>query len=59
MATTAPVKEKQGVSQGNTIPPLSRSDGSVVQTACDKVNLLAKHFTEKMCMPDPDPYYQT
>ena len=42
------------MSRGSTIPPLHRSDGTVAQTAGDEVNLLAKHFTEKMCVPDPE-----
>ena len=42
------------MSRGNIIPLLHWSDGSVAQTARDEVNLLAKHFTEKMCVPDPE-----
>lgn len=48
------VKEQQGVSRVSTIPLLVQSDGSMAQTASDKANLLAKHFTEKMCVPHPE-----
>ncbi|KAG0710883.1 hypothetical protein GWK47_021861 [Chionoecetes opilio] len=47
------VKEQQGEWRGNTVPPLVRGAGSVAQTARDKANLLAMHFTEKMCVSDP------
>lgn len=47
------VKEQQGVSRGNTIPPLHRDDGTIAQSARDIANLLAKHFTDKMCVSDP------
>ncbi|XP_045109715.1 uncharacterized protein LOC123503780 [Portunus trituberculatus] len=46
-------KEQQGVSRGNTIPHLHRDDGTIAQSARDKANLLAKHFTDKMCVSDP------
>ena len=48
------VKEQQGASRDDTVPPLQRGDGSVAQTARDKANLLAKHFSDKMCVSDPD-----
>ncbi|XP_063881678.1 uncharacterized protein LOC135111930 [Scylla paramamosain] len=44
------VKEQQGVSRGNTIPPLHRDDGTIAQSARDKANLLAKHFTDKIVL---------
>ena len=47
------VKEQQGESRGNTIPSLVREDGSMAHTAQDKANLLAKHFSSKMCISDP------
>ena len=48
------VKEQEGVSRGTTIPPLHRGDGSVAQSARDKAELLASHFTEKMRVTDPE-----
>ena len=48
------VKETQGVSRGSTIPPLHRGDGTIVQCARDKANLLAKHFSDKMCVSNPE-----
>lgn len=48
------VKEQQGTSREDTVPPLQRGDGSVAQTARDKANLLARHFSEKMNISDPD-----
>ena len=48
------VKEQEGVARETTIPPLHRGDGSVAQSARDKADLLASHFTGKMCIPDPE-----
>ena len=48
------VKEQQGESKGNTLPSLLREDGSLAHAAQDKANLLARHFSSKMCVPDPD-----
>ena len=47
-------KEQQGEAKGNATPPLLREDGSVAHTAQDKANLLASHFSKKMCVPDPE-----
>ncbi|KAG0692776.1 hypothetical protein GWK47_027749 [Chionoecetes opilio] len=45
---------EQQVSRGETLsPPLIRGDSSVAHTARDKANILAMHFTKKMCVPDP------
>lgn len=46
------VKEQQGTFQEGTDPPFQREDGSVVQTARDKANLLARHFSKKMGISD-------
>lgn len=48
------VKDQQGESRGTSIPALHRADGSIAHTARDKADLLAKHFAEKMCIPDPE-----
>lgn len=48
------VKEQEGVSRGTTIPPLHRGDGSMAHSACDKADLLARHFTDKMRVSDPE-----
>ena len=48
------VKEQQGEAKGGTIPSLLRENGSLAHTALDKANLLAKHFAEKMYVPDPE-----
>ena len=48
------IKEKMGESRGASVPALHQEDGSFAHTASDKADLLAKHFAEKMCIPDPE-----
>ncbi|XP_045117635.1 uncharacterized protein LOC123508165 [Portunus trituberculatus] len=48
------VKDKQGESRGTSVPALHQADGSFAHSASDKADLLAKHFAEKMCIPDPE-----
>ena len=48
------IKEQQGFSRDETIPPLQRPDGSVATTTKDKVNLLAEQFATKMQVPEPE-----
>ena len=47
------VKQQQGLSADNAIPPLIRPDGSVAMRNRDKAELLAAHFSSKMSVPDP------
>lgn len=47
------VKQQQGLSADNAIPPLVRPDGSVAMRDKDKAELLAAHFSSKMSVPDP------
>ncbi|XP_045115988.1 uncharacterized protein LOC123507079 [Portunus trituberculatus] len=48
------VKDKQGESRGTSFPALHQADGSFAHSVSDKAGLLAKHFAEKMCIPDPE-----
>ena len=41
------VKEKQGISRQDTIPPLTRQDGTVATSSKEKAQLLAALFAEK------------
>ncbi|MPC68387.1 hypothetical protein E2C01_062587 [Portunus trituberculatus] len=40
--------------QGASIPSLLQDDGSLVHSAHEKANLLAKHFSGKMSVPNPE-----
>ena len=46
------IKDSQGEGKECTIPPLTE-DGCTATTASEKVNLLARHFSKKMTIPDP------
>ena len=47
------VKDKQGQSRDETIPPLSLTNGDVALSTTDKINALAEHFATKMTVPHP------
>lgn len=47
------VKEQQGTSHHDTIPPLNRPDGSTAASSKDKASLLAEFFAKKMSVDDP------
>ena len=47
------VKEKQGISRQDTIPPLTRQDGTVATSSKEKAQLLAALFAEKMRVEAP------
>ena len=47
------VKQQQGELRNSTLPSLVLEDGSVAHTAQEKADLLAKHFSGKMCVPNP------
>lgn len=49
----ATLKEQQGVSPGNHIPPLNKADGSIATRSWEKAEVLASHFSMKMTIPDP------
>lgn len=49
-----------GLSQGTTsispedhIPLLNKADGSIATRDCEKAEVLASHFSQKMTVPDP------
>ena len=47
------VKDIQGVAKDSSIPPLLDSSGGSAYTTRDKVDLLGKHFSHKMTVPQP------
>lgn len=47
------IKEQQGFSPDDGIPPLDKPDGSVALSAKDKAELLAVHFASKMQVLEP------
>ena len=47
------VKQQQGFTDDDSIPPLTREDGSVAVTSKDKAESLASYFASKMTVPDP------
>ena len=47
------IKQQQGLSPDDSIPPLTTPDGSVVTRDQDKAQMLAAHFSSKMTCPDP------
>ncbi|XP_045105093.1 uncharacterized protein LOC123500440 [Portunus trituberculatus] len=52
------VKERQGVMRQESVPPLTRQDGTTASSSDDKAALLAKLFAEKMqveCPTRPPP----
>ena len=48
------VKERQGILHQDSVPPLTRPDGSTATSSEDKAALLAKIFAEKMQVGDPN-----
>ena len=48
------IKQQQGLVEEDSIPPLTRPDGSVAIDSIDKAELLASFFASKMTVPDPD-----
>ena len=47
------VKERQGLLHQDSVPPLTRADGSTATSSEDKAALLATAFAEKMQVRDP------
>ena len=47
-------KEKQGATRDGVIPPLISPEGKVALKTQDKVDLLARHFANKMTVPNPE-----
>ncbi|XP_045122826.1 uncharacterized protein LOC123511207 [Portunus trituberculatus] len=47
------VKERQGVMRQESVPPLTRQDGTTASSGDDKAALLAKLFAEKMQVESP------
>lgn len=48
------IKQQQGFSPDDSIPPLTTPDGSIVTRHQDKAQVLAAHFSSKMTVPDPE-----
>ena len=48
------VKERQGGSHHETIPPLTKQDGTTATSSKEKAKLLADLFSTKMSVPDPN-----
>ena len=48
------IKERQGTSHLETIPPLTRQDGTAAASSKDKADLLADIFSAKMTVADPN-----
>ena len=48
------IKEKQGLMRDDTIPPLTKDDGSSATSALEKAELLADMFSRKMKVEEPD-----
>ena len=47
------IKQQQGFSPDDSIPPLTTTNGSIVTRDQDKAQVLAAHFSSKMACPDP------
>ncbi|XP_063850968.1 uncharacterized protein LOC135094639 [Scylla paramamosain] len=47
------VKDQQGTGHRDTVPPLTRLDGTTATSSEDKPSLLAEFFAEKMSVTDP------
>ena len=47
------VKERQGTSHQESIPPLTKQDGTTATSSREKAELLADLFSAKMTVPDP------
>ena len=48
------VKEKQGLTRQENVPPLNKPDGTVASSNHHKAELLGDMFSRKMTVPDPD-----
>ena len=48
------IKQQQGLTPDDCIPPLNNTDGSVATNSKAKAQLLALHFSGKMTVPDPE-----
>jgi len=48
------IKQQQGLVEDDSIPPLTKPDGSIAIKSIDKAELLASFFANKMTVPDPD-----
>lgn len=48
------VKEQQGLTPQERIPPLRKPDGDLAITSREKADLLACHFSQKMTTQEPD-----
>ena len=48
------VKEQQGLTPENHIPPLDKPDGSTATMSPEKAEVLAAHFAGKMTVSDPE-----
>ena len=48
------MKDTQGKTLENTIPPLNKADGTIASSNHQKAELLASLFSGKMMVPDPD-----
>ena len=47
------MKQQQGICRDETVPPLTRDDGTVAVTSAEKAELLASFFADKMSILDP------
>ena len=47
------IKEKQGLTRQEHIPPLNNPDGTVASSNLEKAELLGRMFSNKMAVPDP------
>lgn len=48
------VKEKQGNTKHETIPPLITKDGALALSSEERTNVLARHFSRKMTVAYPE-----
>ena len=48
------INQQQGLIGEDSIPPLTKPDGSVAISSKDKAELLASYFANKMKVPDPE-----
>jgi len=48
------VKDKQGNTKDETIPPLITKDGTLAVSSEEKTDALARHFSSKMTVPYPE-----
>ena len=47
------INQQQGLDNEDSIPPLSKPDGTAAISGTEKAELLASHFANKMRIPDP------